>query len=842
MFVGREAELAALAAAFSDTPCAVLVAGEAGIGKSRLVGQFVAGLDALVAEGGADPGCLPYAPFVAVLRRLARLHEPSRGLARLLPELGEPVEDLGRVRLFEEILVYLERAAADRPLVLVIEDLHWADQASRDLLVFLLRNLMDPGVLVIGTARESQPLWPLVRLSNVRLLKPPPLGREEVAALLGARDDTSHDAGEVARILALSEGNPLFVEALADAGTSAAPDSLRDVLLAGVERLEPASIDVLRIAAVAGRRIGHELLRTLAGLDDLALDEALRPAVRGRFLLVDGDGYTFRHAMIREAVYTDLLPGERIRLHIRCAQALAGQPSMAADHWYAAGDRSRAFDAAWQAGRHDRVLELWEPAKGLEHAAVLELAARDALLAGEAQRADELATAALAEVSEPARVAALLELRVTVRDQLGVDGLDDLRRAVRLAPDTPRLVGALATTLAWNGLDAEARVHAERAVELDDTRSLTTLAALTARDGDLDAASALYARAREAAADDDALLVAEAGEADALEAAGQHARAEAVARRGIAQARRLGLARSRGALLAANLAEPLSSLGRWRQAREVVAEALTLDPPPIYRAWLLMVLGTVAAWQGDLPTAADVVRESRPLMLGTSRGYDSCLEPDLLEVRLAQAEGDLDRARRVVEHAMSAHDLTLTRRYAWPMLVFAAQLCGVREAPEGVVASGRLQEAHRATFEASCSGSWEGAIAAWRPIGQPYALGVALLRGAERELTGGDRHVAERWLREAASIAGELGAEPLRRECEALATAGKLVPGSGFGLTARELEVLRLVADGLSNSQIASQLFISARTSGVHVSNILAKLGASSRIEAAALARRERLI
>ncbi|MFC4122732.1 ATP-binding protein [Nonomuraea zeae] len=840
MFVGREAELERLAAAQARTPGGVLVVGEAGIGKSRLVGEFARGVEALVAEGGADPGSTAYAPFVPVLRRLVREHGPElvpgggrRGLARLLPELGEVEElpDLGRARLFEEVLLLVERAAERRPLVLVLEDLHWADQATRDLLVFLLRNLMRPGVLVVATSREQ------LRLPGTEVIRVPPLGRDDVARLLGGEDAGLRQ--ELELVLARSEGNPLFVEALAGAGAGAAtPASLRELLLAGAERLPPAGLDVLRIAAVAGRRTPHEVLRAVAGLDDLALDEVLRPVVRARLLLVDGDGYAFRHALIRDAVYDDLLPGERRRLHARCAEA---QPELAADHWYAAGDRPRAFQAAWQARRWQRVLDLWDQAGGEDHAHVLELAARDALCEGDAARAEELATRALDEVDDPLRAAHLLELRVAVRDLLGEEGLGDLREAVRLAPREARLIGALANTLAWNGQDAEARAHAEEALALGDTRSLITLAALTALDGDLGTASALYAKARTDAPDDDSLLVSYASEADVLEAAGEHARAESVAREGIARARRLGLARSRGAHLAANLAEPLASLGRWQEAREVIRAALALDPPPIHRAWALMVLGTVAVWEGATDEAGEIVGLVRPLMRGRSRGYDSCLEPDLLECRLAstQATGGagLERAGRLIDHVLAEHDLTLSRRYAWPLLVLGARIGRVREAPAGLATTGRVQQAYRATFEAECGGSWAAAVACWRAVGQPYALGQALVRAAEQ-----DRANARELLREAAAIAAGLGSEPLRREAESAAATLRVGLTDCQSLSARELEVLGLVAEGLSNRQIAERLFISARTSGVHVSNILAKLGVTSRVEAAAVARRTGLI
>jgi tetratricopeptide (TPR) repeat protein len=743
VFVGREAELERLAAARARTPGGVLVVGEAGIGKSRLVGEFVGGIDALVAQGGADPGGTAYAPFVPVLRRLVREHGAElvpgrgrRGLARLLPELGELEElpDLGRARLFEEVLLLVERAAERRPLVLVLEDLHWADQATRDLLVFLLRNLMRPGVLVVATSREA------LRLPGAEVIRVPPLGRDEVARMLGHQDVAQAEGeglrGELELVLARSEGNPLFVEALAGAGAGAAtPASLRELLLAGAERLPQAGLDVLRIAAVAGRRTPHEVLRAVAGLDDLALDEALRPVVRARLLLVDGDGYAFRHTLIRDAVYDDLLPGERRRLHARCAEA---QPELAADHWYAAGDRPRAFRAAWRARRWQRVLELWDQAGDEDHAHVLELAARDALCDGDAARAEELATRALDEVADPLRAAHLLELRVAVRDLLGEEGLDDLREAVRLAPREARLIGALGTTLAWNGQDGEARAHAEEALALGDTRSLVTLAALTALDGDLATASALFAEARARAPDDDSLLISYASEADVLEAAGEHARAESVAREGIARARRLGLARSRGAHLAANLAETLASLGRWKEAREVMRAALALDPPPIHRAWNLLVLGTIAVWEGSPAEAGEIVRQARPLMRGRSRGYDSCLEPDLLELRLAVTQAELERtdvarARRVADHVLAEHDLTLSRRYAWPLLVLAARIGHVREAPAGLTTTGRVQEAHRATFEAECGGSWAVAVACWRAVGQPYALGQALVRAAEQD-------------------------------------------------------------------------------------------------------------
>ncbi|WP_327090168.1 LuxR C-terminal-related transcriptional regulator [Nonomuraea sp. NBC_01738] len=640
------------------------------------------------------------------------------------------------------MLLLVERAGQ---VVIVLEDLHWADQASLDLLLFLLRNLTAPGPLIVATSRTP------LRLPGATVLRVPALTGEEIGRML---DTLGGD--EAAEIAARSEGNPLFAEALADAG-GATPASLRELLLAGAERLGPAALDLLRVAAVAGPRIPHPVLKAASGLDDLAFDDALRPVVRARLLVVDGDAYRFRHVLIRDAVHDDLLPGERIRLHARCAVA---DPANAATHWLAAGDPTRAYAAAVAEHRWSLALDLWPhaPAESAgERPDLLERAARSA------RHAESRTTQALAELpaTDPRR-ARLLELRVAVRDQLGEDGLDDLRAAVRLAPRDARLLGALATTLAWNGQDDDARRHAERALALGDTRSLITLAALT---GDPPTARRLFHQARTAPGTDiDTVLTAYAAEADVLEAAGEHHRAEAVARQGIERARQAGMARSRGSLLAANLAEPLASQGRWAESAEIIAAALALDPPPIYRAWLLMVQGNIAVWRGDLAEAGMVT-----------------------------------------------------------------------EAPEGITTTGKVQRAYRATFEAECGGPWEAAIDAWRAVGQPYGLARALVRAATR---GNGEHV-----REAVEIAGRLGAVPLSREARAVAAAGKVALGeAGPGLTARELEVLGLVAEGLSNRQIAERLFISARTAGVHLSNIMAKLGAASRVEAAATARRTGIV
>ncbi|WP_165502823.1 ATP-binding protein, partial [Actinomadura fibrosa] len=494
VLVGRERERAALLDAYRDAALAatvVLVGGEAGMGKTRLVREFTSGLGAsarTAAGGCTDLGAdgPPFGAVVTALRRLVRaIGVPAaagllpaggrRGLARLLPELGEDDgerdRDLGRARLFEEVLLLLEGGAAERPLVVALEDLHWADRSTGELLAFLAQNLSGPGLLLVGTYRPDEivaghPLRPLVaRGEDVRRIDLSRLDRDavarQVAALLG------HDPGEprVDEILRRSEGNPLFVEALVDAGDATA-ESLLELLRTDVERLPEPSRRIVRAAAVAAGPVEHDLLAALTGMPDLEFEDALRPLVRRRVLDVVEGGYAFRRDLIREAVYAGLLPGERVRLHRRCAEAITADrrlvpaeraPAETALHWYAAGEDARAAEAAWQAAesarrsyahaeRHrmlDRVLRLWDrlpdlPGRiGADRAAVMEMAAEACLNAGELDAGIALATAALDESPDPVRAAALLETRAALRDRNGEDPLPDLLEAARLLEDAP---------------------------------------------------------------------------------------------------------------------------------------------------------------------------------------------------------------------------------------------------------------------------------------------------------------------------------------------------------------------------------------------------------------------
>ncbi|WP_103533192.1 helix-turn-helix transcriptional regulator [Streptomyces sp. SM11] len=422
VFVGRAEELAslieALGRAASGAPQALLIGGEAGVGKTRLVEQFVTAAerrDAAVAVGacveiGADG--LPFAPFPTALRALRRaLPEEMAAacagqegeLARLLPELGEAHRDAtdehSIARLFELTARLLERVSADRPVVLVLEDLHWADASTRHLLAHLFRTLSSGRLMVVGTYRADDihrrhPLRPFLaeldRLRTVTRVELDRFSHDEVGRQLAGILAETPEAALVDEIFDRSDGNAFFVEELARSleccgDSSGLTESLRDLLLVRVEALPEHAQRIARTVAEGGSSVEHELLAAVAGLGEDDLDEALRAAVGANLLqpAPDNDGYRYRHSLVREAVSDDLLPGERTRVNRRYAEALEADPTLVRDderatrlasYWYAAHDAAKALPAVLRAAVEarrryahseqlrllERAMELWD--------------------------------------------------------------------------------------------------------------------------------------------------------------------------------------------------------------------------------------------------------------------------------------------------------------------------------------------------------------------------------------------------------------------------------------------------------------------------------------------------
>ncbi|QYC43385.1 Transcriptional regulatory protein LiaR [Nonomuraea coxensis DSM 45129] len=767
LFVGRVRELAvlrdALAEARAGVPATVLVGGEAGVGKTRLLVEFADRADdALVLVGGClELGTegLPFAPFTAVLRGLVRRlgrdgvaalvpGGATGGLARLLPEFGEPGREgaEARARLFELVLGLLERLAEERPVALVIEDAHWADRSTRDLLSFLVRYQRTAGrLLLVVTYRSDElhrthPLRPMLaelgRVEWVTRVELRRLTRREAVAQAASILERRPATADMDLIYARSEGNPLFVEALLSEGGGRGdlPESLRDLLLARVERLPEETQELLRVASAGGQRIEHDLLSAVAGLDDTALSRALRPAVAGNVLVVDGEGYSFRHALIREALHDDLLPGEHTRLHTRYAEALERDLSILpaprgaielAHHWHAAHDSTWALVSAWRAAAAartstaygeqlrmlSRVLELWDQVPdaagriGADRLDVLRQTTVVAHLAGEYERSIALAGALLAELdpeTDPVRTAVVLRQRGLTRYDLGRPGnLDDLRRAASLVPAEPptrlraQVLESLSRMLFRPEDEDEKIATAEIAREIAravgdanvEANSLITATWARYRFHEVEAQMEAFAEARRIAAAADAynaLMRCAISESDALEGAGWHERAAEVARAGIDDSAQYGLARTSGTFLTINLAEPLVSLGRWDEALEVIEQALDLTPPAPYRASLQGFATDIALARGQLDRAEHLLDVSRGVL---SRGAhrDQTLLPHLRrKVRLLEARGQVAEAVREVTEALAERDLISSPRYVWQLLVtFARLLTGVAAGAAG---------------------------------------------------------------------------------------------------------------------------------------------------------------
>ncbi|MEE4421402.1 MULTISPECIES: helix-turn-helix transcriptional regulator [Streptomyces] len=563
VFVGRAPELAALddalaRVAASGEPQALLIGGEAGVGKTRLIEEFgeaARARGALVALGGCiEIGSegLPFAPFSAILRTLnwhlrdelaAAVAGQEGELSRILPELGETPgenhgEEIGRARLFELTARLLERLAAERTLVIVIEDLHWADRSTRELLAYLLRALHDAGVLLVATYRSDDihrrhPLRPFLaeidRMRTVRRVELDRFNREEVRSQLAGINGSAPEEGTLDRVFRRSEGNAFFVEelarSLADGCLHGLSDPLRDLLLVRVEALPEDTQRVVRTAAEGGSTVEHELLSAVCQMPEDDLIEALRAAVGSNTLVPTGDGtgYRFRHALVREAVVDDLLPGERTRLNRRYAQALEANPSLVradacatrlASYWYKAHDAAKALPAVLAASvqarrRHayaeqlrllDRALELWDdappevrqgvrpvdyteayPACGCDDDSLrfLDLLAEIAVaarLSGDSERAFTITKRALRSLrdeNDPLRTAWFLVQRSRLCQGTGRgNGWEDLGRAQELMRGLPpssvhaEVTAAVASWAVLHEPGPGTFATAERAVEL----------------------------------------------------------------------------------------------------------------------------------------------------------------------------------------------------------------------------------------------------------------------------------------------------------------------------------------------------------------------------------------
>ncbi len=934
-FVGRARELAALEravdAAGTGRGGTVLIAGDAGIGKTRLASEIAtrarrARFDVLLGRAIDLVGTeLPYQPFVEALRPLGELqrHEQTPG---------------SQLRVFEDTLLLLSDRAQTAPVLLVLEDLHWADTSTLDLVVFLAHNLDDRPVLLLATYRADEPASAermgrisegVRRSGSALVLELGPLGHEELAALLAARADAPPPAGLTKEIAARSEGNPFFAEELlAAAGDPSAelPRGLKELLLRRLVGLDGRTQGVLRVAAAAGRDVDYRLLRDAAALPERDIRESLRRAVEhGVLVAAQATGsFRFRHALLAEAIYATILPGEREELHARLAEELARSEAAGAaelaPQWAAAGRSPEALAASVDAARQaqavfglaealahlERALRLWDavpqPAElaRLDLAGLCSWAGELASHVGAAPRAVELARQAIELIGDgdPLRTASLYERlgRYLFESGAGDSFLAALERAVELVPERPpsperaRALAALAAGLRLTWRHDESLAICEQARELAravgarpaEMRALEVLGSNLAYLGHTDEGLARTREALQLAEESDdpqAVQRAYISLTDMLTMLGRPREAAQLGQAGLDVIRRYGIDYT---VLAANRIEALIAIGEWDQAESASAKALR-SITANYPHMPLMCRADLELGRGDFDDARTHLNAARSTVrhepgLATYYGYlaelalwergwteaDEAVRDGMewarprwgAQIRVwlcakglrAQAElAALARARRdtdaVRDWRATARSLIVDARRA------AAEAATVTPNAAGWLALAEAEYARAGG--AARPEAWSEAATAWDRLERPPLAAYCRWRQAETLVAAGaSRTEASTPLRQAYTVAARIGAKPLLRELELLAQRSRLdlAPPDrespdrrqgleeALGLTAREAEVLNLVARGDTNREIAQTLVISVKTASVHVSNILRKLDAATRVEAAAIA------
>ena len=949
---------------------AVVLGGDAGAGKSRLVSELserarFQGWRVLVGHcldfGDSSP---PYLPFSEALGRLAAdspdeadsLLAASPAIARLLPaqrmltESDHAIEPTGRTALYDALHGALSQLSAMTPLLLIIEDVHWADQSTRDLLRFLFARQFTSPTAILATYRSddlhrSHPLraalaeWTRLPVSRLQLA---PLTDAESRQLIRALHGRPIPEPELQRILARAEGNPFFIEELVAAATvgGALPTDLADLLLVRLEQIGDDGRLVVRAASVAGRSVSHELLARGAELDNASLDAAVRVAVEANILVPLGDdGYGFRHALLAEAVYQDLLPGERVRLHAAYAAALAshqveGSAAELSRHARASHDLVTATHASIEAG--DEAMMVGGPEDSLHHYELaLELLGDPHVAAGVAADPDApnrvtlvvRASLAAAAAGHPYRAIALSQdelaglpadapklarvrlIHAIVSTALILDTNLDLlamtTEAMQLMADEPpssmraHVFNIHARANADRSRDDEAIRWATEALAMAQSLHLADvatdatllLARLDERAGNPDAAKAAMTKAiAEAAAAGERMAELRGlyNLASLDYGQGRLAQALSLFRQAAAKARDSGRPWAQYGLEATVIGAIVAYVaGDWDLVEEMIDSA-GQNPPEQAQSMLDAVAIEIAAGRGEISGLDAVPR----LRTWWSRDGLIAITSGGAAIELYGYLGDIDTAtatyREVItsvgrvwqnmafgarvrlsglllgQLANAASKATATEReqlvrqgdqLASSALEVAAAVR--HNGPEGRAWASRVAAENarlhwlgggaESTPEAGLIEAWQESVDAFATFGHVYETARSRVRLAAVLHAAGKVAEAKVELEAAREVAERLGAQPLLRELRGLtgydpASGRPVVKRESQALTPREQEVLALVATGRSNRDIGQQLFISAKTVSVHISNVLAKLEATSRTEAVAVARRRGLL
>ncbi|QIK62848.1 AAA family ATPase [Leucobacter viscericola] len=746
--VGRDAELAHLRDRFRGVlrgqGAATLITGEAGIGKSRLVRDLA---DAARDEADVLIGrCIdlkqaatPYGPLLEVLRTLVTArgadsllespaldHSSRSAFLLLLPELVDaetpdgasgsppfPSEDhSGPERLREAITTVLRIAAKTRPLILVIEDLHWADEGTLAVLTTLLQSITETRILAVLTmkndGRRSNPARRFAAESErTRVLEQLPLARlgdEEVRAMVNGLMQHPLAPQTFSQLLERSEGVPFFVEELVENAAAPLTDSLRDVLLARYDRLGREAASLVRAMSTSQSPLPHATLVRLVSLPEEELESALRETIDAGVIAVnESDNYVFRHALLREAVQGELLPGERTRLNRALAEILqqiadsdtkTAPLSELAYHWDQAKDPEKSFIAAFAAMRQaeskyayaaavrfgEHVLENWDESlaaaeeAGINRLKFLERFASILRNAGQTERGLTVVDLALDEVeglNDPVAKASLLQQKAYYLSHLGRPGREPLILQALAALDSdPRfeidlgvvrlkakLLSLLTSTLMHLGKLTEAVAAATEAARYAEQCADKALLSITysvrgsclAGLGQVETGLTDLLRARPLAVNGSSLMKFHTNYSDLLNILGRYHEAVEVAEEGLVVSRRYGVERSTGAILMQNLVEPLLELGEIERVEQLLQLGIDSHAVRIQQVYTLVSRVRALCWRGRAEEAEELYRDwAEPLHQTAELERQVWYAQLLMEVTLATTRDDFEQARLVI--------------------------------------------------------------------------------------------------------------------------------------------------------------------------------------------------
>ena len=973
---GRRQEVAALREHLTpDSPYrAVVLLGDAGVGKSRLVTEIATLDEFLVFVGWCLPRSegLPFLPVVDLLRGIQR-YEPAlsaRSLAasppyvaaelrRVLPELAEAPDDIGtpphepwmRTRLFDALAQFFANLVTPRPIVLALEDIHWADSTTLEFLDYLLspgRGLPEKLLLTYrsGEAHRADVedwLDRLRRLSEVRFIELAPLTRSETAEQIQGLLGHTVPPELADEIFDRSEGNAFFTDQLvavtreqfADRRTiRTLPPGLTSLLLSRARPVHGIAREIMSALAVAAHPLEEHQLVSLCDATELGVGAGLEELGQRQLLrrVVAGEAPELRHALLAEAIADSMIASQRRQLHARLAQLLIDEggssPAWIAEHLAAAGRlddelswrvraarQAESVYASTEAFRHwERLMVIWDSVPTAGDRAGIDLAeAFDRVIntaddAGLEIRGAELAELAFERLADSVGGADAVRLYCTLGGyrwytKSPQSGIEAFQRAVdigALLPPDEQFAEAcegLGLIFSWQYEYDQARPYAARAIAAAKAAKLTPMvkylgygeAVWLAVAGNDELARARIEEAR----------LIDPGPIDprlTMDCLGEEMRAHLVLD-DLPKVIEIGLAalhdvqqwdarQTYSAQLlyvmvsesllelgrvsqAAQLLDPITPPGQFRSSRIAYEQRANLDmvrgdlaaadqfwraEPSIRGSWSLVLSeahnhaalrAELALWMGNPALAFGEVLTMLKALEGTD-GPGAAGNLFMLGIRacadLAEA-GDTDEATSAFDELVGLRSRARSDPFAGPV-------------PKTAVAAGQLWTAERSRLlRRSDPDAWSHAAVAWHLLRRPHRRAYALYRQAEAMLADHTMHAAAEPVLRSAAVAGS-GHEPLMREIRQLARRARISltdadapkPQAGpiglakFGLTERELAVLRLLAQGHTNAEIGRMLFISPKTASVHVTNILRKLGAGSRVQAATTAERAGLL